>query len=93
MNAEPGLQLGVAVLAFPPLVVEGREVGGWCPLVIQQGGGQAERLDPGGAVSSVDCDGVLDDPHDVALGRAGRDPAGGAGLAEAEVLGRSGHHR
>jgi hypothetical protein len=75
------------------LAVEGREVGGRCALVIQQGRGQPERLDPGGAVGGADGDGVFDDPHGVALGWAGRDPAGGAGLAEAEVLGRSGHDR
>jgi site-specific DNA recombinase len=89
----PFCQLRKDHLAFPPLMVKSREAGGGCPLVIQQGSDQAEGLDPGGAVSGADRDGVLDDPHEVAFGPAGRDPAGGAGLAEADVLGRGGHDR
>src|SRR5207249_11182112 len=59
--AQPGLDLGVAVLGLPPLVVQRGQVRGGCLPAVRQRGGQAEQPGPGGAAGGADGDGVLDD--------------------------------
>jgi site-specific DNA recombinase len=87
----PFCQLRKDHLDLPALLVEGRDLGCWCLLVVQQRSDQPERLGPGAAAAVGDRDGVLDHPHEVTLRRPCGDPPGGAGLAEPDVLGRGGH--
>jgi hypothetical protein len=50
-STQPGLQLTVAVFDLPALMVDRCELRCRCLLMVQQGGGQPERLGPGAAVS------------------------------------------
>jgi site-specific DNA recombinase len=87
----PFCQLRKDHLDFPALMVDRCELCGRCLLVVQEGGGQPERLGPGAAVSGGDSHGVLDDPDEVALRVLPEGLAPGACLSVAQALGGRRH--